>query len=262
MAIPIIFIIVSWNLFFSARIWNSLSLIASFLLSSAPILAAVLTPLIILCMIFLCDGFRRFCHRFLVLFVIVLAIVFLGSLIALYISVIKFYPPYVNMLRMKYGTKCSLEATWSLSVDYYEHFYNTYKSDYPKPQLYPLIQSKDLLAALVRTGSCADFAYGLARLLKDSLGCETRVVAFKSIDHVFPEVKINGTWYVFDLTYTTRDKPVEASKYAEYLHNKCMVEPRFCEVLCAGFKGLVNAVTGEDLRREHGFSILTFILSN
>jgi len=114
-----------------------------------------------------------------------------------------------------------------------------------------------MLSAVARMGTCGEFAMGLARLLRDSLGCETRMVTFKALDHEFPEVKANGTWYVFDLTYTTPDKHVEASKYAEYLQNKCAIENRFCEVSHAGFKGLVDAVTGEDLRREHGFSTPT-----
>jgi hypothetical protein len=176
------------------------------------------------------------------------------------------YPMHVTNLKTRYRSHCSLENAWLVAKEFSKTYFNVYGINervgfklFPKIGEFDLIpvELREILSTVARMGTCGEFAMGLARLLRDSLGCETRMVTFKALDHEFPEVKANGTWYVFDPTYTTPDKHVEASKYAEYLHNKCAIENRFCEVSHAGFKGLMDAVTGEDLRREHGFSTPT-----
>jgi hypothetical protein len=199
---------------------------------------------------------------------IIISVVYLLMLV---LSAQFLYSMHVTDLKTRYGSYCSLENAWLTAKEFSKTYFNVYGINervgfklFPKIGEFDLIpvELREVLSAVARVGTCGEFAMGLTRLLRDSLGCETRIVAFKTLDHEFPEVKINGTWYVFDLTYTTPDKPVEAGKYAEYLQTKCMVENRFCEVFHAGFKGLVDAVTGEDLRREHGFSTPHSILSN
>jgi hypothetical protein len=196
-----------------------------------------------------------------------LVIISVVYLLMLVLSAQFLYPMHITDLKTRYGSYCSLENAWLATKEFSKTYFNVYGINehvgfklFPKVGEFDLIpmELQEVLSAVVRVGACGEFAMGLARLLRDSLGCETRVVAFKMLDHEFPEIKVNGTWYVFDLTYTTPDKPVEVSKYAEYLQNKCAMEHRFCEVLCAGFKGLVDAVTGEDLREEHGFSTSSY----
>ena len=188
-------------------------------------------------------------------------------LLMLVLSVQLLYPMQVTDLKTRYGSYCSLENAWLAAKEFGKTYFNVYGINgrvgfklFPKIGEFELIpvELRERLSAVARIGTCGEFAMGLARLLRDSLGCETRMVVFKTLDHEFPEVKANGTWYVFDLTYTTPDKPVEASKYAEYLQNKCIIENRFREVFCAGFEGLVDAVTREDLREEHGFSTSSY----
>jgi hypothetical protein len=191
---------------------------------------------------------------------IIISVVYLLMLV---LSAQLLYPMHVTDLKTRYGSYCSLENAWLIAKEFSKTYFNVYGINervgfklFPKIGEFELIpvELREVLSAVARIGTCGEFAMGLTRLLRDSLGCETRIVSFKPLDHEFPEVKVNGTWYVFDLTYTTPDKPVEASKYAEYLHNKCAMENRFREVFRAGFEGLVDAVTREDLRREHGFN--------
>uniref|UniRef100_A0A7J2U077 Transglutaminase-like domain-containing protein n=1 Tax=Ignisphaera aggregans TaxID=334771 RepID=A0A7J2U077_9CREN len=195
---------------------------------------------------------------------IIISVVYLLMLV---LSAQLLYPMHITDLKTRYGSYCSLENVWLIAKEFSKTYFNVYGINervgfklFPKIGEFDLIpmELREVLSAVARIGTCGEFAMGLARLLRDSFGCETRIVAFKTLDHEFPEVKVNGTWYVFDLIYTTPDKPVEAGKYAEYLQNKCMVEPRFCKVFHAGFKGLVDTVTGEDLRREHGFSTSSY----
>jgi len=191
---------------------------------------------------------------------IIISVIYLLMLV---LSAQFLYPMHITDLKTRYGSYCSLGNAWLIAKEFSKTYFNVYGINervgfklFPKIGEFDLIpmELREVLSTVARVGTCGEFAMGLARLLRDSLGCKIRVVTFKTLDHEFPEVKVNGTWYVFDLTYTTLDKPVEASKYAEYLHNKCMVEHRFCEGFRAGFEGLVDAVAGEDLRREHGFS--------
>lgn len=178
----------------------------------------------------------------------------------LYLSILYLYPKYIEEVRTRYGTYCSMDIALAVTLEYKNNFHNTYDKPFFKPQLYKLKmlmpeELLDRLEAIVRTGACGDFARGLAKLLEDSLEYEVRRVSFKTIDHTFPEVKISGIWYVFDFTYTTPDKPVKASNYAEYLYEQCMIKKKFCEVYNASFNGLIDATTGEDLRANHGILI-------
>jgi hypothetical protein len=63
------------------------------------------------------------------------------------------------------------------------------------------------LAVVASTGACEDFVLRLTALLRDALGCETRMVIFEGVDHAMPEAMINGTWYMFNISYTTLKEP-------------------------------------------------------
>jgi hypothetical protein len=249
--IILVFGIYSWTGYFLYYAWIRISNVVAYIL--------LITPFIVVA-IFATLHKLRIPNKLLISLALVFLTVPATLWLELVISINHLYPKYVEEIRAHYDRHCSLDVAWTIALEYNRNFHNTYGKPEPKPQRYKLIFEGmlDSFETVVRTGACEDFARGLAKLLRDSLGCETRVVAFKTANHAFPEVKINGTWYVFDLTYTTPDKPVEASKYAEYLHNKCAMERRFCEVLCAGFRGLVDAVTGEDLREEHCFSTSSY----
>ena len=97
------------------------------------------------------------------------------------------------------------------------------------------------------TSICEDFAIELTILLRDVLGCEARVVAFVDYDHALPEVKIDGVWYVLDISYTTPAGPVRAENYWMYLNNTGYSK------IIAEAKGLVDRETGKDVSSEHGF---------
>jgi len=196
---------------------------------------------------------------------VVISVVYLLMLI---LSAQLLYPMYITDLRTRYGSYCSLESAWLIAKEFSGTYFNVYGINehvgfklFPKIGEFGLIsmELREILSAIARIGTCGEFAIGLTRLLRDSLSCETRVVTFKSIDHVFPEVKINGTWYVFDLTYTTQNKPVKADDYAKYVCSN----PQYIDNVCrAGFKGLIDLSTGKDLRVEHGFYNKTAININ
>jgi hypothetical protein len=99
---------------------------------------------------------------------------------------------------------------------------------------------------LARTGSCGDIAIAVTTLLHDALNCKVRVVVFQGWDHAIPEVMINNTWYVFDISYTTRQYPVPANKYYEYLTIYYPNE-------ASNITGFIEYETGEDVSLEHGF---------
>jgi len=71
-------------------------------------------------------------------------------------------------------------------------------------------------------------------------------VVFKGWDHAVPEVMVNGTWYVFDVTYTTPQSPVPVNKYYEYLAT-------YYPELASSIKGFIEYETGEDISLKHGF---------
>jgi hypothetical protein len=61
-----------------------------------------------------------------------------------------------------------------------------------------------------------------------------------------PEVKINDTWYIFDIIFTTPKHPVKACDYATYL-----LENR--RDIYQKIRNITDYDTSEDLRIEHGF---------
>jgi hypothetical protein len=67
-------------------------------------------------------------------------------------------------------------------------------------------------------------------------------------DHAVPEVMVNYTWYVFDITYTTSQTPIPAYKYYEYL-TTCYSN------IASSIKGFIEYGTGEDLSVEHRFLV-------
>jgi len=151
------------------------------------------------------------------------------------------------------GLRPSIECLWYF-VKYYDSlFILTYRRPCPKPRqllitMFSLISNRDFIAELAvasRTGACLDFALGVTRLIEDLYGCKVRVVKFIGWDHVVPEVEVNGIWYVIDVTYTTKDYPVKASEYADYLR-------RNYPSIYSNLERLVDFDTGQDLSKEHG----------
>jgi hypothetical protein len=165
-----------------------------------------------------------------------------------------YYPVYIEGFKNTYGASCQLETAWSISNNYFytQGYYATYMKPVPKPgqifQLRPLgvNWSYDKAFVLAKTGTCEDFAVALKTLLHDALGCKTRVVVFKGWDHAIPEVMVNGTWYVFDITYTTPRSPIPAYKYYEYLTT-------YYSNIASNIMGFIEYETGEDVSPEHGF---------
>ena len=163
-----------------------------------------------------------------------------------------YYPVYIKSFKDTYGTVCQLETAWNISNSYFytQGYYTTYMKPVPKPgQIFQLRTlgvnwSYDKVFVLAKTGTCEDFAIALATLLHDVLGCETRVVVFKGWDHAVPEVMVNGTWYVFDVTYTIPQSPVPVNKYYEYLATHY---PN----IASSLRGFIKYGTGEDISIEH-----------
>jgi hypothetical protein len=166
------------------------------------------------------------------------------------------YPVKVREMRNLHGysAQCTLEKAWSIANTTLANFKNTYTVNVPKPRQL-MIPGDDrylwvprALVAVANTGSCEDFALELTTLLRDVLGCEARVVAFVGYDHALPEVKVDGTWYVLDIGYTTRAGPVKAEDYWKHLERNY---PR----VAAEARGLVDRETGRDVSAEHGFAL-------
>jgi hypothetical protein len=165
-----------------------------------------------------------------------------------------YYPLYIKSFKDTYGTACQLETAWNISNSYFytQGYYTTYMKPVPKPG--QIFQLRILgvkwwygkVFVLAKTGTCEDFAIALTTLLHDVLGCETRVVVFQGWDHAVPEVMVNTTWYVFDVTYTTPQSPVPVNKYYEYLATRY---PN----IASSIKGFIEYETGEDVSLEHGF---------
>jgi len=248
-SLVLIFGMYSWTGYFLYYAWIRISGAVSYIL--------LITPFVVVATVFVALCKLRTLNWLLISLTLAFLIVLSTLWLELIISINYLYPKYVEEVRARYGEHCSMDIAWAAALEYNRNFHNTYGKPESKPQLYKLIPEEllDSFEAVVRAGACEDFARGLAKLLRDSLGCETRVVSFKTENHAFPEVKVNGTWYVFDLTYTTHDKPVKADEYAEYLHMQCIMNMRFCNIYNAGFNGLIDVTTREDLRAEHGFLI-------
>ena len=147
-----------------------------------------------------------------------------------------------------------INRLWAFVKRYTDSFCITYKKPCPKPQQFliiipPLMNNRDFvakLAATTQTGACFDFALGVTKLISDLYGYETRVVRFIGVDHVIPEVKVNGVWYVIDATYTTKRVPIRASEYARYLRQGYPHIPK-------KLRGMRDFDTNEELSSEHGF---------
>jgi len=165
------------------------------------------------------------------------------------------YPVKVEEMKKIYGTRCTLENAWSIAKATRASFMFTYRVNVPKPrQLMVMGYDRYLwvprgLIAVADTGTCEDFAIELTTLLRDVLGCEARVVVFVDYDHALPEVKIDGVWYVLDISYTTPAGPIRAENYWRYLNNTGYSQ------IVAVTKGLVDRETGKDVSAEHGFML-------
>jgi len=163
-----------------------------------------------------------------------------------------YYPVYVGSLRNTYGASCQLNTAWSIATKYLQDYYSTYSKAVPKPaQIFELRYSGihwiyRRAFVLARTGSCGDIAIAVTTLLHDVLSCKTRVVVFQGWDHAVPEVMVNSTWYVFDISYTTPQYPVPANKYYEYL-------AAHYPNIASNITGFIEYETGEDVSLEHGF---------
>lgn len=157
------------------------------------------------------------------------------------------YPVKVKEMKSIYGTRCTLENAWSIAKATRASFTFTYRVNVPKPR--QLMIPGDDIIAIADTGTCEDFAIELTTLLRDVLGCEARVVVFVDYDHALPEVKIDGVWYVLDISYTTPAGPVRAENYWMYLNNTGYSK------IIAEAKGLVDRETGKDVSSEHGFML-------
>jgi len=169
-----------------------------------------------------------------------------------------------NVVIQGTSNTCTLSNAWNLTLQYNKSFFNTYGKPLPKPRLFYIYKffrfpiggpianyTRDFaekLAATSRTGACEDFALGLTRLLRDSLHCQTRIVGVlgDQVDHALPEVKINDTWYILDIIFTTPKHPVKACDYATYL-----LENR--RDIYQKIRIITDYDTNEDLRIEHGF---------
>ena len=184
--------------------------------------------------------------------IIATLILHITSLLTTVIVTASYYPAYIGTLRNTYGASCQLNTAWSIATKYFQDYYSTYGKAVPKPaQIFELhccgihwIYRPAFV--LAKTGACGDFAIALATLLHDALGCRTRVVSFEGWDHGVPEVMVNGTWYAFDITYTTPQSPVPANKYYEYLN---IYYPK----VASNITGFIEYETGEDISIEHGF---------
>ncbi|AJB41995.1 hypothetical protein TCARB_0945 [Thermofilum adornatum 1505] len=169
-----------------------------------------------------------------------------------------------NVVIQGNSNTCTLSNAWNLTLQYNKSFFNTYGKPLPKPRLFYIHEffwfpircpianyTRDFaekLAATSRTGACEDFALGLTRLLRDSLHCQTRIVEVYGgqVNHALPEVKINDTWYILDIIFTTPNHPVKASDYATYLfENRRDIYQKI--------RNITDYDTNEDLRIEHGF---------
>lgn len=179
------------------------------------------------------------------------------------------YHAMISHVRSTYvDCACDISNVWKLTVEYYSNFMFTHNFTVPKPRQLivelPIVGmwNKDFvskLAALQAMGACEDFALALTALIKDVLGCESRIVLLVNIrgdsqfrcDHAIPEVKINGEWYIVDISYTTWSEPLVAEAYAEHLKNNF---PNYYEGIVKGICKLIDYDTHQDLSVEHGFS--------
>jgi len=149
----------------------------------------------------------------------------------------------------------NISCLWNFAKSLKNNFALTYGTLALRPQGLAPLFGYDMAgeaAFVLKTGACGDYALALAKALED-LGCETRVVSVMGADHAFPEVLSEGKWYVFDATYTTPDKPVEARLWARHIAES---KRPFYDAVAR----LVELGTGEDLTEEHGFNTTTVVI--
>jgi len=183
------------------------------------------------------------------------------TLLALYlVALLVIHLTYlVELEKYRYVAYCCKEGNisclWDFAKSLQGNFAFTYGTLALRPQGLAPLFGYDVAgeaAFVLKTGACGDYAIALAKTLKD-LGCETRVVSVMGADHAFPEVLSGGKWYVFDATYTTPDKPVEARLWARHL-----AETR--SPIYNATARLVELRTGDDLTEEHGFNTATVVI--
>lgn len=104
-----------------------------------------------------------------------------------------------------------------------------------------------------RTGACSEFATTITTLLRDIAKTPTRKIVLQGIDHVLPEVYFKGEWWVFDIFYTTQNKPVKAETYATHLKHERNGFDKYVSRMLA-------EETGLDVTREHGFNTTTLTI--
>lgn len=100
------------------------------------------------------------------------------------------------------------------------------------------------LIVVQKKGNCGEFAEAVSFLLSDLTGLPTRIVSFEGIDHAFPEVNIEGKWWVLDKLWTTKERPVEACQYYAVLKAKGLAKY---------VANLVEKDSNRSVLSEHGF---------
>ncbi len=161
-----------------------------------------------------------------------------------------------------------INSSWTIVTQYRELFEGTYGKNVSLPnrclKSNPLIGSTPIfwaylscggyekLVAIQRKGCCGEFATAINTLLHDIIGVRTRVVHMEGIDHAFPEIYLNGSWWVLDAIYTTPNFLVKAESYARYLEeNKRDVYENISNIIDA---------KGKSLLVEHGFEAINITI--
>jgi len=184
-----------------------------------------------------------------------------ATLLSLYLAtLLTIYLTYLAELeKYRYVAHCCREGNisclWNFAKFLQGNFAFTYGALALRPQGLAHFFGYDVageVAFVLKTGACGVYAIALAKALKD-LGCETRVVSVMGADHAFPEVLSRGEWYVFDATYTTPDKSVEARLWARHVAE---AKRPFYNAVAR----LVVSRTGNGLTEEHGFNTTTLVI--
>jgi len=105
-------------------------------------------------------------------------------------------------------------------------------------------------ALLTERGNCGEFSQAIVYMINATMNLPTRSLHFQGQDHELPEILINGSWYVFDRTFTTQSYPVKSEDYAAYIKEKD--ESFFNNI--ANIKKIRSDVY---LLEEHGFNTTT-----
>ncbi len=169
-----------------------------------------------------------------------------------------------------------LNSSWAVVVKYKNEFDGTYGRNEILPNrelvgnsVYPIIfnilyvylvwfDGYGKLVVLQKKGNCEEFAIAIKTLLRDAAELKTRTVSMEGVDHAYPEVYWNGSWWVFDAIFTTPEYPVKAGDYAEYLkENKLEYIRNVYECL----SNLKESETGKYVLAEHGFDVVNVTIS-